>query len=187
MDIILGSNSPRRKELLRQIGYQFTVVSPDIDENIDGVNLVDMVEKISLEKAKSLQTKYYGNLIICADTIVVVNDQHLGKPINKDDAFRMIKMLQNNVHQVYTAVTVVYLDNVYKFCVQTDVYVNDMDDEEILEYISTDEPYDKAGGYGIQGVFAKHIDRIDGDYYNVMGLPISRLDKLIKQIKKSHI
>lgn len=186
MDIILGSNSPRRKELLRQIGYQFTVVSPDIDENIDGVNLVDMVEKISLEKAKSLQAKYYGNLIICADTIVVVNDQHLGKPINKDDAFRMIKMLQNNVHQVYTAVTVVYLDNVYKFCVQTDVYVNDMDDEEILEYISTDEPYDKAGGYGIQGVFAKHIDRIDGDYYNVMGLPISRLDKLIKEIKKSH-
>lgn len=186
MNIILGSNSPRRKELLSLLGYKFIVVSPDIDETVDGSNMIDMVEKISLKKANSLQAEYYGNLIICADTIVVVNDQYLGKPKNKDDAFKMIKLLQNNVHQVYTAVTVIYFDKVYTFHTKTDVYVNDMDDEEISEYISTDEPYDKAGGYGIQGQFARYIERIDGDYYNVMGLPISKLDRLIKEIKNSH-
>lgn len=186
MEIILGSNSPRRKELLELLGYKFKVVSPNVDENVDNTNLVEMVEEIASRKAYSLSNNYKDCLIICADTIVVVDNMYLGKPKDSSDAFSMIKKLQNNVHQVYTAVVVIYKDKKYQFTSKTDVYVDPITETEIHEYISTIEPYDKAGGYGIQGQFARYIERIDGDYYNVMGLPISKLDRLIKEIKNSH-
>lgn len=186
MKIILGSQSPRRKELLELLGYEFTVISPNVDEVVEYSNYVEMVEKIAIKKANFINLNHKEELIICADTIVVCNDQCFGKPKTKEEAYKMIQRISGKAHSVYTAVACIYKDSLYSFVEETKCYVTQMSDEEINEYISTKEPYDKAGGYGIQGIFAKYIEKIDGDYYNVMGLPICRLNKLIKEIKNSH-
>lgn len=182
MKIILGSKSPRRKELLSLLGYEFNVVVSDVDENVTYTTHQEMVLKIALKKAEPISASYPDDLIICADTIVVCNDVILGKPKDKEDCRKMIKFLENKDHFVSTAVVLVYKNQTYHFIEETQVWVSKISDEEIEEYISTTEPYDKAGGYGIQGIFSKFIEKINGDYYNVMGLPISRLYKEIKRI-----
>ena len=155
--LILASGSPRRRELMSQVGLDFTVVTSDADENIKEMEPEDSV------------------IVIGADTIVYHKGEILTKPKNEEDAFRILKSLERQIHKVYTGVTICSAHKNVSFYEKTDVWVYDMTDEEIRDYISTGEPMDKAGAYGIQGKFAAYIKGIEGDYNNVVGLPVARL------------
>jgi septum formation protein len=183
MKIILGSKSPRRKELLELLGYEFVIKVSDVDETVQYTTYQEMVQKIAMKKAIAIHKDNINDLIISADTIVICNNQVLGKPKDINEARVMINLLKNKVHEVYTAVVCIHQETTINFLEVTKVWVTEITDEEIEEYIKTNEPYDKAGAYGIQGIFAKYIEKIDGDYYNVMGLPICRLNKELKKIK----
>ena len=185
MEIVLGSKSPRRKELLEQIGYEFIVDVIDLDEVVDNYqDSEDFVRQIAQMKGYEISKKHPDKLVICADTIVVVDEIILAKPQNQEEAKTMIEMINNRDHFVYTAVYLKYLNDEVSFVEKTVVTIDNITDKEIISYIQTDEPYDKAGGYAIQGKFGKHIKKINGDFYNVMGLPINRLYNEIKKIKK---
>lgn len=181
MKIVLGSGSPRRKELLCQMGFDFEVDPPLVDENVDGNNPKDIVKKIVTIKGEETYKKHHKDLVICADTIVVCDGFILGKPNDKDEARWMIKLLENNTHDVLTGVYIRSTINKKVFVCKTKVIVDEMTDEEIENYINTPEAYDKAGGYAIQGTFSKYIKEIKGDYYNVMGLPMNKSYKTIKE------
>ena len=184
MNIILASNSPRRKELLELAKVDFKIITKDVEEVLDKTKEVSkQIEQIAYTKANAVAVDYPECLVIGADTVVVINDQILGKPKDKEDARRMMKMLQNNTHQVITGVALCYKGNVELFHEVTNVIFYPMTDEEIENYINSKDIYDKAGAYAIQGEAALYIQSIVGDYYNVMGLPISRLYKKIQQIK----
>lgn len=185
MQIVLGSKSPRRRELLALLGYHFIVYEPNVQETENGNTPKEVVMQIALDKAEKTRSAYPEDFIICADTIVVIDDVILGKPKDQKDAYRMIEILQGKKHFVYTGVVCWYQEQKVSFVEETAVYVLPMINDEIKNYVATIEPYDKAGGYAIQGIFAKHIERIEGDYYNVMGLPITRVGQIIREIKKS--
>ncbi len=186
--IILGSASPRRRELLSQIGIEFTVRVSEKEEVYHSETPEEIVKELALMKAKNIAEEIKADtVIIGADTVVVLDQKILGKPEDEEDAFRMLKSLQGRPHEVYTGVAVLSRDRekgrlVRSHAVKTAVYVHEMTDDEIRSYIATGEPADKAGGYGIQGAFAKYIDRIDGDYYNVVGLPVSYVYQTLKEI-----
>jgi septum formation protein len=178
-NLILASGSPRRRELMSQVGLDFTVVTSDADENIKEMEPEDYVRELSSVKAQSVLEQYADNedsvIVIGADTIVYHKGEILTKPKNEEDAFRILKSLEGQIHQVYTGVTICSAHKNVSFYEKTDVWVYDMTDEEIRDYISTGEPMDKAGAYGIQGKFAAYIKGIEGDYNNVVGLPVARL------------
>ena len=182
MKLILASKSPRRKEILEMAGYSFDVKVSNVDENVDANSISEMSLKISKKKCDAVFLENKDSVVISADTIVVINDRVLEKPKSKDDCREMINLIQNNVHDVYTSVVVKSKDKEIQFLETTKVYVCAMSEQEIEDYINTTEPYDKAGGYAIQGVFGKYIEKIDGDYYNVMGLPICKLNKVLKEM-----
>ena len=194
--IILASQSPRRRELLAQIGVPFTVEVSDTDENVSGTEPAVIVQELARRKALAVASHHAGEAVyvIGADTIVVYEGEILGKPKDPADARRMLRELSGNAHQVYTGVCVVEVpgdeggcgeDSAPQggcrsiretaFAERTDVFVAPLTDAEIDAYIATGEPFDKAGSYGIQGVFARHIEKIEGDYTNVVGLPVGRL------------
>lgn len=187
LKFILASASERRKELLSRIVRDFEVRVSDFDE--DSVQVNNDIEKyvkiLSEGKAKSVALNCSkDSIIIGADTIVVIDNKVLGKPKDKNDAFRMLKALSNNVHRVYSGVTVI--NNTTKAikseCLYTEVYFSELSDEEIWKYIETEECLDKAGAYGIQGFGGVLVKRINGCYYNVVGLPLNLLNKMIKEI-----
>lgn len=191
--IILASRSPRRKELLEQIGIEFECFPADIDERIDERNPVKLVETLAVEKAEAVAAKLSDEIILAADTIVVFNNRILGKPKNEKDAADILKMLSGNKHAVYTGVCIIIpekykdkipdsLDLKNSFVCKTDVYMNEITEKEIDEYIATKECMDKAGAYAIQGRAAAFIEKIDGDYFNVVGLPVSEVYRVLKQI-----
>ena len=196
--IILGSASPRRRELLSQIGIEFTVRVSDKEEVYHSEMPEEIVKELALMKAENIAEeirtdkekaggKDAESVIIGADTVVVLDRKILGKPADEEDAFRMLKSLRGRAHEVYTGVAVLAYGGEQGqitrcHAVRTEVYVHDMTDDEIRGYIATGEPADKAGGYGIQGAFAKYIDRIDGDYYNVVGLPVSYVYQTLKEM-----
>ena len=183
MEIILASNSPRRKELLTLTKYNFTIKTKEVEEKLDKtLPVTKQIENIAYSKAAAVAIENPNSLVIGADTVVVVNDQILGKPKDKDDARRMMELLQNNIHQVITGVALCYNNNVELFHEITDVEFYSMSKEEIEDYINLDDIYDKAGAYAIQGDAALYIKKINGDYYNVMGLPIAKLYIKIKKI-----
>lgn len=185
MEIILASNSPRRKELLSLTGLNFTIKTKEVDEILDkNLSVTKQIENIAYSKAKEIAKEYPNHLVIGADTVVVVNELILGKPKNESDARRMMKLLQNNVHQVITGVALCYNGNVELLHEITDVEFYSMTEEEIEKYIAIKDIYDKAGAYAIQGDAALYIKKINGDYYNVMGLPIAKLYKKIQEITK---
>lgn len=183
MKIILASKSPRRKEILASAGYSFDVKVSNADENVIADDIREMSLMISKRKCDAVYSENQDAIIISADTIVVINNKVLEKPKSIDNCREMINMIQNNVHEVYTSVVVKSKEKEVSFLETTKVYVGEMTKEEIEEYINTSEPYDKAGGYAIQGIFGKYIEKIEGDYYNVMGLPIYRLNKVLKEFK----
>ena len=181
MKIILASKSPRRKEILEMAGYSFEVKVSNADENVIADDIKEMSLMISKRKCDAVYNENQDAIIISADTIVVINNKVLEKPKSIDNCREMINMIQDNVHEVDTSVVVKSKDKEVSFLETTKVYVGKMTKEEIEEYINTTEPYDKAGGYAIQGIFGKYIEKIEGDYYNVMGLPIYRLNKVLKE------
>ena len=182
MDIILASQSPRRKELLGQMGLKgFKVTSPDVDEDVDeNLHPSLMVEELSLRKAKAVAAHADDDdIIIAADTVVALEGTALGKPMDEADAFTMLSALSGNRHYVYTGYTVLRGEQVETTHEVTVVNFRELEAEEIEHYIATGEPMDKAGAYGIQGLGALLIDRIEGDYFNVMGLPIQKLSRTL--------
>lgn len=189
MKIILASASPRRRELMKLITEDFTAAAVDADETLpDGIKACDAAEYLARVKAAKAHEMFPNDLVIGCDTTVVCNDKVLGKPADKEQAREFMKMLSCNIHAVFTGCCIMYKDKSCWFKVGTDVFFNKLADEEIEAYISTDEPYDKAGGYGIQGRGALLVNRIDGDFYNVVGLPVSRLNEVLKKfIKENNI
>lgn len=175
--IILASGSPRRRELLEQIGVKFEIHKAEGEEKITSSIPEEAVKELSLQKAKEVSGKYDGDVIIGADTVVAVDGQILGKPADRADAVRMLRLLQGKNHQVVTGVTVLLKKNgrTVNFAEVTKVYIFPMTEEQIEQYIETGEPMDKAGAYGIQGKFAVYVSGIEGDYNNVVGLPVGRL------------
>lgn len=192
--IILASASPRRRELLAQIGVEFEVRVSKKEEIYHSSLPEEIVKELALAKAENVLgelreedgTSAEDTVVIGADTVVVLDGRILGKPKDEADAENMLAALQGRPHDVYTGVAVLSFDargekSVYSHAVQTKVYVHEMSSEEIRDYAATGDPLDKAGAYGIQGAFAAFIDRIDGDYYNVVGLPVSYVYRVLKQ------
>ncbi|MGD9677323.1 MAG: nucleoside triphosphate pyrophosphatase [Vulcanibacillus sp.] len=184
--IVLASKSPRRKELLESIGLNFTVHSSDAEEVFKNDALPwEVVEQLALMKAESISFHYNDAIIIGADTIVVYEDTILGKPKNEMEAFEMLKKLQGQIHQVFSGLALINTSTGF-FLVShrmTKVHMNPLTDDEIHFYINTKEPLDKAGSYGIQGIGSLFIEKIEGDYYNVVGLPLSLLKELLTSLK----
>lgn len=198
--IILASQSPRRKELLEQIGLEFEICPAKGEEIITKTIPEEVVMELSKQKAEeiaALVSSFGENhkeittpsdiLVIGADTVVAYDGKILGKPVDEADAKRMLTMLSGNTHSVFTGVTLVLIDKSGRagelvFYEKTDVKMHPMSEEEIDRYIATGEPMDKAGSYGIQGKCAIYIEKIDGDYNNVVGLPISRIYQELKNI-----
>ena len=186
MRYVLASGSPRRRELFSKVVPEYEVI-PATGEEVTTRELpAEIVEELSYQKAseifyKNLTDSKDGLVVIGSDTVVSYNHRVLGKPADRADAYRMVEMLQGKTHSVYTGVTVFYNEGSevknFTFSECTDVHVAPMTEDEIRRYVETGEPDDKAGAYGIQGLFAIYISGIDGDYYNVMGLPVARLYK----------
>ncbi len=182
--VILASKSPRRIELFAKYGINAESVPADIDETIpDGINTPsEIVEYLSGMKAGEVAGKCTDDsIVVGADTLVFCGDKILGKPKSKDDAREMLKLLSGNTHSVVSGICVICGDKKICESVTTEVVFEAITEEEIEAYISTDEPYDKAGGYGIQSLGGAFVREIHGDYYNVVGLPVSRLLAILKK------
>ncbi len=177
--IILASASPRRRELISQICPDHEVCVSDADESgVEGMCPADAVKELSKRKALAVSSKVKGT-VLAADTLVAFNGELLGKPLDSADAFRMLKLLSGNVHEVYTGVTVAEGKRCLTDCECTRVYFRELSDEEINEYILGESPLDKAGAYGIQEV-GSFVRKIDGDYFNVIGLPLCKCYEMLK-------
>ena len=182
MELILASQSPRRKELLGLFHIPFAVRVADIDETMDpGSSPETEVARVSRLKAEAVSATA-DQVVIAADTIVVCNGQVLGKPKDAEDAYRMLRLLSGRDHQVMTGMTVVQGNRSISCTEITDIHFRALSDKEIYAYIATGEPMDKAGAYGIQGGAALFAEKMVGDYYNVMGLPVCRLWQILKQL-----
>lgn len=181
MNVILASQSPRRRELLGLFRIPFTVRAADIDETMDP-NLPAEQEVARVSRAKAMVTPAKEeDVVIAADTIVVCNGKTLGKPKSEAQAVEMLTMLSGRDHQVMTGLTVRKGDTCRTVTEITHLHFRELSRREILDYVTTGEPMDKAGAYGIQGGAALFVERLDGDYYNVMGLPVCRLWQVLAE------
>lgn len=186
--LILASGSPRRRELLEKLGWEFEVTVSGGEERYTSLKPAEIVQELALSKAADVAaglSDRRNTVVIGADTIVALDGRILGKPSDEEQAFRMLSALEGRSHEVYTGTAVLDFDgngirNDILHAEETKVFVHAMSEEEIRSYIATGEPMDKAGAYGIQGKFAAYIDRIEGDYYNVVGLPVSYLYHQLK-------
>jgi septum formation protein len=203
--LILASVSPRRRELLAQAGYAFTVEKADVDESLrDGEEPGAYVLRLAVEKAQAVFARHRGQdvgapsmtvssswvgsaplIVLGADTSVVFDDEILGKPADAADAMRMLRRLSGRTHQVLTGVAAVTRAGVVSGVETTEVVFAEISEQELTAYCATAEPLDKAGAYGIQGYAARWIPRIDGCYFNVMGLPIARVVRLIEDAARA--
>lgn len=184
MDIILASASPRRKEILGNTNVKFTVIKSEIDEVVlDNEKPQVVVMRLAFEKCLDIASKHEEDLVIGADTVVVLDDKILGKPKNENEAYEMIKLLSNKTHQVITGISLINVKSGKKIidCVVSSVKFKDLSEKDIRDYLQTNESLDKAGAYGIQGYGALLVEKIEGDYFNIVGLPISRLSDLLKE------
>ena len=174
--VILASKSPRRKQLLSLLNIDFETIPAEIEEKIDlNNNLVKEIEKLSYQKAMHVYEKHQDALVIGSDTIVKIDNVVLGKPKTYDEAIKMLKSLSNKTHEVVTGVSIINKGNAETFSSIAKVTFYELSDKEIEDYVKTNEPMDKAGAYAIQGIGAKFIKSIDGDFYTIMGLPIGEL------------
>lgn len=182
--IVLASGSPRRQELLQRMGIQdFDIRVPQTDEHFpEGLSPQEVVEFISREKSQAAQALCSPEeIVITADTMVFLDDQRLGKPRDEADALRMLSALQGHSHLVCTGVTVRQGETVCTESETTKVYFRPATEAELLAYIRSGEPMDKAGAYGVQGLGALLVEKLDGDFFNVMGLPILRLSRMLER------
>ena len=180
MNLILASASPRRQELLKLFGIPFIIRVADIDETMDPqASAYDEVARLSREKAMAV-SRENEDTVIAADTIVVCQGKILGKPHSYEEAVSMLQLLSGRDHQVMTGCTVLKGDRAETFTEVTDIHFRELSDKEIRRYVASGEPMDKAGAYGIQGGAALFCEKMVGDYYNVMGLPVCRLGQVLK-------
>ncbi|GAA0334007.1 Maf family protein [Bacillus carboniphilus] len=180
--LILASGSPRRSELLKQMDVSFQVHKSGADESLPpNIRPQDAVTELSSRKALEVASQYPNHFVLGADTVVSIQNEILGKPETEEEAFTMLKKLSDTTHQVFTGVTLVVNGQAHSFYEGTDVTFWTLSDEEIKQYIKTGEPFDKAGGYGIQGKGAYFVKEIKGDFYTVMGLPIAKTIRQLKQ------
>ena len=178
--LILASSSPRRRELLAKAGFTFEVRAADIDESLHaGEQPKDYVQRLALEKAQAIAALNPEAVVLGADTTVVLGGEVLGKPADHADAERMLRLLSGRTHQVYTGIAVVKGAEHRIHVETTDVVFRDLTDEELTTYLASGDAMDKAGAYGIQGYAARWIPRIEGDYFNVVGLPLSAVVQLL--------
>lgn len=175
--MILASKSPRRKEIMESFGFNFKIITPDIDEISDEIEIIDQIMDIARKKALEVSKEFTRDYILAADTVVVLDNKVFGKPKDKLEAKEMLKLLSNRTHEVITAYCLLNLDKNVEIVSHdtTEVKFKDLTDEVIEWYLSTGESLDKAGSYGIQGKGAFLIDNINGDFFSVMGLPIERI------------
>ncbi len=187
MQLILASQSPRRKELLGLLRLPFIIRVADIDETMDREKSpYDEVARIARLKALAIE-RDFDDVVIAADTIVVCENEVLCKPKDEADAFRMLRLLSGRDHQVMTGLCVLKGDKISVCTEVTDIHFRDLTDAEIWSYIRTGEPMDKAGAYGIQGYASLFAEKMSGDYYNVVGLPVCRLGQLLRQIAPEYM
>ena len=191
MKLVLASSSPRRAEILRNAGFDFEILPSHVDETLlPGERPADFVFRLAVEKARHalqrLSKTGQETLVVGADTVVVVGDQILGKPKDENDARRMLKLLSGTTHEVLTGLTVIVAatGNETTHVESTRVSFVPLTEADIDEYLRTGEPFDKAGAYGIQGIGGKFIWRIEGCYFNVMGLPVSRLWSILSHVER---
>ena len=181
-EIILASGSPRRRELLSSLGIDFQVIPADVDEQIDSSKeLSSEIERLSFKKAMAVFKDHPEALVIGSDTIVCINGDVLGKPHSEEEAVAMLRELSGKTHQVITAVTILSKEESETFSSSSDVLFQKMTDDEIMEYVKTGEPMDKAGSYAIQGYGSRFIKGIRGDYYSIVGFPISEVYERLKK------
>lgn len=184
--IILASKSPRRSELLERLNLEFEIIVSQIDEeSFEKTSPYEFVEKLAYEKANSVDKLTDTDaLVIGCDTVVVLDDEIIGKPKDEDMAYDYLKRLSGNKHLVYSGIAIIdgKMDKTYISHEVTEVYMKELSDEEITAYVKTGEPLDKAGAYGIQGVGSIFIEKIVGDYYNVMGLPLNKFYKGLNEL-----
>lgn len=181
---ILASSSPRRKELLQYLDIDFSIDSSDIEEVLDEtISNEELVMSLAYQKAWDVSKRHKDVYVLGFDTLVVLDGKPLGKPKDRMDAFTMLKSLSGQKHLVLTGCAII--NNEYKdlFYDYAEVIFNKMSDSEINEYLDTNEPFDKAGAYGIQGFGAKYIRYIKGDYYSVMGMPLQKLYNKLRDLK----
>jgi septum formation protein len=184
--LFLASQSPRRKGLLEQTGIELEIVPSDIDEeDISIKNPMEYVKTLSFMKAEKVSTAYPDSWILGADTIVVVRNQILGKPETEDQAMEMLRLLSGREHLVFTGFCIMnkHKQTAIKTAVETRVWFKSLSDQEIKWYVSTPEPFDKAGGYGIQGLGAFLVRKIFGSYSNVVGLPVCEVVEALMKLK----
>lgn len=182
--IILASRSRARQKLLQDIGIQFTAIGSDVKERrLIKTNCDDLVIENALAKAKDVSRRFHSGIVIAADTVVLVGKKIVGKPKNIKDAVRTLKLLSRKPQWVYTGIAVVDMDNkkTYTACDKTKVYMYHLNDRQVRNYFKRASPLGKAGSFDIQGFGSVFIDRIEGCYYNVVGLPMAKLAKILKK------
>lgn len=184
-NIVLASKSPRRQELLKGIGVVFSILTKEVDESFPSrLPLIDVAPFLSLKKAKAFENAELPEnyMVITADTVVIVENEILGKPKDRDDAVRMMNLLSGKVHKVVTGVTVHTKEKTKTFSVTSKVTFETLDNQEVDYYIDNFKPYDKAGAYGVQEWIGYiGVSNVEGSYYNVMGLPTQKLYKVLKE------
>ena len=182
--IILASASPRRKELLEKIGLKFDVEPSDYEEKISpGIEPHKLAKSLSLEKARLVAENYENALVIAADTFIVIEGEILGKPVTETEARRMLETINGRQHSVITGFTIMDTGNskAISRSVETKVYIRKLTSKEIDSYVESKEPLDKAGAYAIQGLGSVIVEKIEGDYFNVIGLPLSAVADSLKE------
>ena len=187
MRIILASQSPRRKQLMDLAKFDYEIIVSQFDEKVDkNLSLEEQSKEIAYGKAKGVFENTQGNrIVIGSDSLVILDGEQLGKPKDREEAIEMIKKIQGKCHTVFTSVAVLVENNdeykEYKELHEAKVFVKEMSNEEIERYVDSDEPFDKAGAYGVQTSFAVFIERIEGEYSVVLGLPLSRVYDILKE------
>ncbi|MEE3427793.1 MAG: Maf family protein [Ruminococcus sp.] len=180
MKVILASASPRRQELLKNIFTEFEIIPADVDETLnDSIKAEEAAQFLARKKAEFISKKYPEALVIGSDTTVVTGEKILGKPADKNDAKNMLCLLSGKTHKVITGVSLFYNGKEKTFSEVTEVVFFNLTDNEIENYLDTDEWSDKAGAYGIQGKAGLFVEKINGDYNNVVGLPVARLNRVL--------
>lgn len=177
--LYLASASPRRSDLLKLAGFYFQVDPAQIDEHMEQEDPACLVQNLALKKARAVVARHPNDIVLAADTTVALDNKILGKPISSTQAEQMLRMLSNRIHQVYTGYCILKQNRLELGVCRTSVEFYPLSDSDIQHYISTGEPFDKAGGYGIQGLGALLVRKIDGDFYNVVGLPIAPVSRLL--------
>lgn len=188
MHVILASGSPRRREILAQIGIDFTVCTADVDENVTAGTPEEWPQMLSERKALAVSAVYPGELVLGFDTLVIFNGRALGKPCNAEDALRMLEQLNGNSHVVISGVALAKDGKIVSSdCDRTVVTFRKVSKQVLEEYVNSKEPLDKAGAYGIQGLGARLVQSITGCYYNVVGLPVAKTLKILEDFEAANV